>query len=60
MRAASHRRLPLLLNKVWGLMALCVLGSPMEAKSMLYGMMSTNNVGISSKFYHVTFIFEIF
>jgi hypothetical protein len=42
--------LPLLLNEVGGLMALCVHGSPIEAKITLNGEMSTNGVGIPSKF----------
>jgi hypothetical protein len=38
-------------------MALCVLGSPMEAKSILNGGMSTNGVGISNKCNLITLIF---
>jgi hypothetical protein len=46
----SHRRLRLLLSEVVGLMALCVLGSSLEAKSILNRGMSTNGEGIPSKF----------
>jgi hypothetical protein len=33
MQAISHRRLPLLLSEVGGLMDLCVLGFPLEAET---------------------------
>jgi hypothetical protein len=39
---------------------LCVLGSPMEAKTILNGEMSTNGVGIPSKFNLIIFIFANF
>jgi hypothetical protein len=41
-------------------MALCVLGSPMEAKTILSGGMSTNDVDILSKFNHFYLIFASF
>jgi hypothetical protein len=41
-------------------MALCVLGSPMEAKSILNGGVSTNGEGIPSKLYFFYLIFASF
>jgi hypothetical protein len=41
-------------------MVLCVLGSPMEAKTILNGGMCTNGLGIPSKFNLITFIFANF
>jgi hypothetical protein len=40
-------------------MALYVLGSPMEAKSILNGGMSTNGDGIPSKFNIFYFILQV-
>jgi uncharacterized membrane protein (UPF0136 family) len=60
MLATSHRHLPLLLSEVGGLLALCVLGPLLEAKSILNGGMSTNGVGIPSKLNLITFIFAKF
>jgi hypothetical protein len=41
-------------------MALCVLGSHVEAKTIFNGGVSTNGVGISNKFYFSKFIISIF
>jgi hypothetical protein len=60
MRATSHRRLPLLLSEVRGLMSLCVLGSPMEVTSILNGRISTNGEGIPSKLNFFYLIFASF
>jgi hypothetical protein len=38
-------------------MALCVLGSPMEAKFVLNRGLSTNGLGTPNKFYFFTFFF---
>jgi hypothetical protein len=62
MGAISHRRLPLLLDEVGGLLALGVLDSLMETKSILNGGMSTNGKGIHSKinfFYHLFANFKL-
>jgi hypothetical protein len=62
MGAISHRRLPLLLDEVGGLLAVGVLDSLMETKSILNGGMSTNGKGIHSKFnffYHLFANFKL-
>jgi hypothetical protein len=60
MQATSHRCLPLLLCEVEDLLALSVLGSLLETKSILNGGMSTNGKGIPSKFNILYFIFASF
>jgi hypothetical protein len=60
MQAISHRCHPLILCEVEDLLALSVLGSLLETKSILNGGMSTNGKGIPSKFNFLYFIFASF
>jgi hypothetical protein len=50
MWATSHKRLPLVLSEVEGLLAFCVIGSLLKTKSITNGGMSTNGEGIPGKF----------
>jgi hypothetical protein len=60
MRATSHMCFPLILSEVGGLLALYVLGSSMEAKSILNVGMSNNGEGIPSKLNPFYLIFASF
>jgi hypothetical protein len=60
MQVISYRCLLVLLYEVEDLLALSVLGSLLETKSILNGGMSINGEGIPRKFNFFYFIFAIF